>query len=179
MNQVLANRISALIGKDHMDTEGQVNGVWNAYARLCSLHSVPMIDLGHLCRVLGLYNAANTGITQSYPVLLLEGKGVGGDNFDAIKAQLRSYLDDSGFDRCWAIGARGQKMKFWRYIRDRSEDKMRPLRNTGERVVEASNDSTNEYILDITDFNPPDTAKAFVPILDYIRDHPHAPTGPL
>ncbi|EED83865.1 predicted protein [Postia placenta Mad-698-R] len=167
MNQALSNRISALIGEDRMNTEGEVNGVWNAYARLCSLHGVPMIDLGHLCRVLGLYlptnnlnnvispegsivgggktdimiwnytyNAANTGITQSFPVLLLEGKRVGGDNFDAIKAQLRSYLDDSGFDRCWAIGARGQKMKFWRYIRDRPEDKMRP-RQTRERECPA------------------------------------------
>jgi len=187
MDHTIGNRIIALIANHRMSDEADVNGVWNTILNLyfpanqLQFTISPEASPGGNSRTDLLirhfnYAANNLTVDNSFAVLLFEGKREGGDTFDQIRAQLRGYFDHSGFATCWAVGARGTRVKFWRYVRSRMEDKMRPWRVSSTGVPqEVTTDSGDLYTFEITDWNGHDSTKSFVPIIDYMRAHPQAP----
>lgn len=124
------------------------------------------------------YAGNNTHVIDDVPVLLFEGKRATGDNFDEVRSQLVRYLDSPGkqYDTCWAIGARGTQVKFYRYVHNRRDPKMRPWKVSNRGVPEEVDiDSRDSYVFEVTQWNDADHTKSFVPIIEYMKAHPKAP----
>jgi hypothetical protein len=104
------------------------------------------------------------GLVRFMPVIAYEGKGGGGDEWDRIREHLGNWiaLSNTGRKTMWAMGARGDEVKFWRYdsrnpegalVTPQERDKLRPIDWNADAPYSGC---IREYNLTTKTYNGPD-----------------------